>query len=84
MIPPDTDTVQSAPDVFGKIVFSAFIASSNTSFSSVMLNKFRIDAAAATQHAEDEPNPAPIGMSDSIFIVIPFSKLFFSITCFAI
>ncbi|GIT56110.1 MAG: hypothetical protein Ct9H300mP17_12690 [Candidatus Nitrosopelagicus sp.] len=49
-----------------------------------MLNKFETDAAAATQHADEEPSPAPIGISDSILILIPFSKLFFEIISFAI
>ena len=70
--------MQSAPDEFGNIVFSACIANSNISLSVVSLNKFAIDAEAATQHADEEPSPAPIGIFDSILILIPLSKLFFS------
>ena len=84
IIPPYTETVQSAPDELGNIVFSAWIANSKISFSSVLLNKFEIDAAAATQHADDEPSPAPIGISESILILIPLLKLFFEINCFSI
>jgi len=75
MIPPNAETVQSAPDVFGKMVRSASIAKSKTCDMSVLENRLDTEAAAATQHAEDDPSPAPIGMSDCISIVIPFLKL---------
>ena len=55
--------MQSAPDEFGNIVFSACIDKSKLSFSFVLFNKFETDAAAATQHADEEPSPAPIGIS---------------------
>ena len=83
MIPPDTDTVQSAPDVFGNIVFSASIANSKIWFLSSFENKLDIDNTAATQHADDEPRPAPIGISDCISISIPLLKLFSLIIFFA-
>ena len=76
MIPPSADTVQSAPEVFGNIVRSASIANSITLSFSGFENKPDIDAAAATQHAEDEPSPAPIGMSDSISMLTPFLTSF--------
>ena len=66
IIPPYVQTVQSAPDVFSKIVFSASIASSKISSFVFSENNLEIAAAPATQHADDEPNPAPIGISDSI------------------
>ena len=72
MIPPSAETVQSAPDVLGKMVRSASIAKSNTCDMSVLENRLDIEAAAATQHAEDEPSPAPIGTLDSISMLIPF------------
>jgi hypothetical protein len=68
MIPPNVHTVQSAPDVFSKIVFSASIASYRISSLDVCLNSFEIAAAPATQHADDEPNPTPNGISDSTLI----------------
>ena len=55
-MPPNTETVQSAPDEFGNIVFSALIANSKISLSFALLNKFKIDAAAATQQADEEPS----------------------------
>ena len=67
--------MQSAPDVLGNIVRSASIARSNTSEISGFANRFDTDAAAETQHADEEPSPAPIGISDWISIVIPFLKL---------
>ena len=68
--------MQSAPDVFGKIVCSASIAIFRIRFFPSSENRFDIDAAAATQHAEDEPSPAPIGISDCISMFIPLLKLF--------
>ena len=73
-----------SPRRIWKIVFSACIDKSKISSSFVFPNKFEIDAAAATQHADDDPKPAPIGISDSILILIPLSKPFFEINCFAI
>ena len=68
--------MQSAPDASGKIVFSASIASFRiSSFDSGLVPPIRksvdIDAAAATQHAEDDPSPTPTGISESIVITIP-------------
>ena len=83
-IPPNAETVQSAPDVFGNIVRSASIARSRTAEVSGLVNRLITDAAAATQHADDDPSPAPIGMSDWISIVIPFLKLWSLITSLAI
>ena len=70
-MPPYVQTVQSAPDVFWKIVFSAEIASSRISSLDVSTNNLEIAAAPATQQADDEPKPTPIGISDSILIPIP-------------
>ena len=66
IIPPYVQTVQSAPDVFSKIVLSASIASFNISSLDIFPNNLKIAAAPATQHADDEPNPAPNGISESI------------------
>ena len=64
-------TVQSAPDVFLKIVFSASIARARISSFDVFLNNLEIAAAPATQHADDEPKPTPSGISDYTLISIP-------------
>ena len=84
IIPPSVEAVQSAPDVLGNIVRSASIARSNTSDFSGLVNRLDIDAAVATQHAEDDPSPAPIGISDWISMLIPFLKLWSLITSLAI
>ena len=47
--------MQSAPDVSGKIVFSASIDKFRISSEDNSLNNSDIDAAAATQQAEDDP-----------------------------
>ncbi len=75
--------MQSAPDVFSKIVFSASIANPNTLSLLIFSNNLVIDAAPATQHAEEEPNPTPEGISDSTRTLIPEWELFFSIILFA-
>ena len=71
IIPPKVQTVQSAPDVFLKIVFSASIANFRISSLEYFVNKPDIEAAAATQHAEEEPNPTPEGKDESIVTSIP-------------
>ena len=63
--------MQSAPDVSGKIVFSASIDKFRISSEDNSLNNSDIDAAAATQQAEDDPSPTPIGISESIVIYNP-------------
>jgi len=37
------------------------------------LNNSEIEAAAATQHADDDPSPTPIGISESIVISNPLA-----------
>jgi len=37
------------------------------------LNYSEIEAAAATQHADDDPSPTPIGISESIVISNPLT-----------
>ena len=46
------------------MVRSASIAKSKICDASTLENRLDTEAAAATQHAEEEPSPAPIGMSD--------------------
>ena len=65
--------MQSAPDVFGKIVFSASIDRFKISSDDSSLNNSEIDAAAATQQAEDDPSPTPMGISESIVISNPLT-----------
>ena len=36
-------------------------------------NNLKIAAAPATQHADDDPNPAPNGISESMLICMPVS-----------
>ena len=62
IIPPYVQTLQSAPDVFGKIIFSASIDICRICSRLGFENKFITDAAAATQHADEEPNPTPGGI----------------------
>ena len=38
------------------------------------LNNPQIDAVAATQHAEDDPSPTPIGISEFIIISNPLTS----------
>ena len=71
MRPPKVDAVQSAPDVFSKIVFSACIARVQIWDLVYFVNSLDIDAAAATHAAEEEPSPTPEGISDFIWILIP-------------
>ena len=73
IIPPYVHAVQSAPDVFSKIVLSASIASSKISSLDISPNNLKIAAAPATQQADDEPNPTPNGISESILICMPVS-----------
>ena len=70
-------TVQSAPDVFGKIVFSASMAICKISSLDIFSNSLDIAAAAATQQAEDEPKPTPWGISESTIICIPEFRSYF-------
>jgi len=65
--------VQSAPDVSGKIVFSASIDIFKISSDDHSLNNPKIEPAAATQHADDDPSPTPTGMSESIVISNPLT-----------
>ena len=81
IIPPYVHTVQSAPDVFSKIVLSASIASSKIFSLDTSPNNLKIAAAPATQHADDDPSPAPNGISELILISIPVS--WFLIALFA-
>ena len=55
-------TVQSAPDVSLKIVFSASIAKLRISSLEYFVNKPAIEPAAATQHADEDPKPTPDGI----------------------
>jgi len=75
IIPPNVQLVVSAPDAFSNIVFSASSASLSMSSLEYLVNKPEIELAAATQHAEEDPNPTPAGISDLIDMVNPESEL---------
>ena len=63
------------------IVCSARIASSKISSFESFVKRFEIDAAPATQHAEEDPSPIPGGISESITILIqPLCLNFFIIS----
>ena len=74
IIPPRADAAVSAPDAFGNAVLSASAATRMTvpaSCPRCCPRTLRAAAAPATQHAEDEPRPAPGGISDFTSSVIP-------------
>ncbi len=73
IIPPRTDAAVSAPDTPGKTVLSASIARFMTRLAGASTTPAaaRAAAAPATQHAEDEPSPAPGGISDLTCSVMP-------------
>ena len=52
-------------------VLKLFINYSRRSFPIAIRKIAESDAAAATQHADDDPSPTPMGMSESIVISSP-------------
>jgi len=47
------------------------------------LNNSEIEAVAATQHADDDPSPTPIGISEAMVIYNPLAFCSELITLFA-
>ena len=57
--------------MFLNIVCSAFTARSIISSLESFVKRLEIDAAPATQQADEEPNPIPDGISELMTILIP-------------
>ena len=68
-MPPCTQAAQSAPEEFGYMLLSADMAASITSTD--MPHSAAREPAAATQHADEEPRPAPEGISERMRSVAP-------------
>ena len=58
---------------FQKLFFQLLLQVLKFSSLDIFPNNLKIAAAPATQHADDEPSPAPNGISESILICIPVS-----------